>query len=174
MLKLLVLIGVIVVSFAACGPIKSPDGQASTYFAPKDPLPDDSAPRHHAFELQKRGGTFSSFWKGEHFEPSTSEPTPPFHPLLPLEPTLEHLRMGLHDPQAIEIIAFHRSYDKLIDPATLPPPLAVRLARNYEGYQRWFPLRGEDTHTMQDDAAVQLFRSDVMRNRFASMRAYLK
>ncbi|KAJ9474216.1 hypothetical protein PHBOTO_004296 [Pseudozyma hubeiensis] len=173
MLKLLVLIGVIAVSFATCGPINSPDGQASADFVPKDPFSHNSSPPHHVFELQKRGSTFSSLWKGEHFEPTTSEPTPPFHPLLPLDSTLEYLSMGLHDPQAVEIIAFHRRYDKLIDTATLPPPLAVRLARKYEGYQRWFPLRGEDTRTMQDDAAVQLFRSDVMRNRFASMRDYL-
>lgn len=174
MLKLLVLIGVTAVSVATCGPIKSPHGPPITSLEHKGIFPGDSASPYHDSKLQKRGGTFSSLWKGEHFEPTTSEPTPPFHPLLPLDSTLEFLSMGLHDPQAVEIIAFHRRYDKIIDPATLPPPLAVKLARKYEGYQRWFPLRGEDTRAMQDDEAVQLFRTDVMRNRFASMRDYLE
>lgn len=124
--------------------------------------------------LQKRGGALSNLWQSEQFEPTTTEPTPPFDPPRDLDETQQFLKMQSNDPYAAEIVAFHRHYDKVLDPATLPPRLALALAEKFEGYKRWNPIRVQDAWTLEPDEAMKLFRSDVITNRIAGMKEIIK
>ena len=189
MVKVRSLIGLLAfLSFAISQPVRPPDEgvggrganrSLNAVDVPRSTKADqnrvkDAVSRRVQSVLYKKEGRLSTFWAGEQFEPATTEPPSPFDPPLDPEETPRLLGMRASDAGSHSLVDFHRLYDKVLDPASVPPRFADMFARRYQLYQGMLPVRNQDPRLFSFDQAMQYYGSDAFKNRMESMNDLIK